>query len=96
LKLLTDGSNTKTAATASIVGKLVANNAIMKSHQKEKMVQEIMLHKELRHKNVVQFIDNFRTSEFVVIIMELCPNHSLKVLGVKNQMNFIFRKFMVE
>lgn len=64
-----------------LVAKLVAKTAIVKPHQKEKMSQEIRIHKCLKHENIAQFHENFTTTEFVVIIMELCPNKSLMELS---------------
>ena len=51
-----------------------------KAHQREKMQQEIALHKRLAHPNVVQFISNFTTTDFVIITLELCPRKSLMEL----------------
>lgn len=63
-----------------VAGKIVAKNLLMKSHQKEKMGQEINLHKSLKHNNIVQFHSNFVTNEFVIITLELCARRSLMEL----------------
>ena len=63
-----------------VAGKIVAKILLQKAHQREKMQQEIALHKRLSHPNVVQFISNFTTSEFVIITLELCPRKSLMEL----------------
>lgn len=63
-----------------VAGKIVARMLLTKAHQKEKMHQEIELHKSLTHPNIVQFYHNFITTEFVIITLELCAKRSLMEL----------------
>ena len=52
----------------------------MKPHQREKMSQEIVLHKALAHKYVVQLFTYFEDSNFVYVVLELCRRRSLMEL----------------
>jgi polo-like kinase 1 len=53
---------------------------LTKQHQKEKMTQEIALHRSLSHHNIVKFHSNFSTELFVIITLELCSRRSLMEL----------------
>lgn len=44
----------------------------MKDSQKEKMRQEISIHRTLKHENVVGFHGNFEDSDFIYILLEVC------------------------
>ncbi|XP_071547692.1 serine/threonine-protein kinase PLK1 [Panulirus ornatus] len=61
-------------------GKIVAKSLLVKPHQKEKMSQEISIHRSLRDKHVVGFHGFFEDSDFVYIILELCRRRSLMEL----------------
>lgn len=52
----------------------------MKSNQKEKMVQEITIHKNINHRNIVKFYNNFEDENFVYVVLELCHKRSLMEL----------------
>lgn len=58
-------------------GKVVSKAALVRSHQKEKMAQEIQIHKSLDHKHVVGFHSYFEDDRNVYIILELCSRRSL-------------------
>lgn len=53
-------------------GKIVSKQLLVKPHQKDKMAQEISIHKSLSHKHVVGFYSFFEDSNFVYIVLELC------------------------
>lgn len=53
---------------------------MLKSNQKEKMTQEIMIHKPLLHKNIVRFLSFFDDSLNVYIVLELCKKRSMMEL----------------
>lgn len=53
-------------------GKIIAKKQMTKQDQKDKMTQEITIHKSLRHKNIVQFYSFFDDPQNVYIILELC------------------------
>ncbi|XP_042243081.1 serine/threonine-protein kinase PLK1-like [Homarus americanus] len=61
-------------------GKIVAKSLLVKPHQKEKMSQEISIHRSLRDKHVVAFHGFFEDADNVYIILELCRRRSLMEL----------------
>lgn len=64
----------------SYAGKIVSKKLLMKSNQKEKMVQEITIHKNINHRNIVKFYNNFEDENFVYVVLELCHKRSLMEL----------------
>ncbi|CAG5098976.1 Oidioi.mRNA.OKI2018_I69.XSR.g16138.t1.cds [Oikopleura dioica] len=69
------------ATTGEVVaGKVVSKSLLTKPHQKEKMMQEIALHKTLQHRNVVMFKSSFQDPHFVYITLEICKKQSLMEL----------------
>jgi serine/threonine protein kinase len=53
-------------------GKIVSKRLMTKHNQKEKLTQEIAIHRSLNHKNVVGFHGFFEDSQNVYIVLELC------------------------
>ena len=53
-------------------GKIVSKQLLVKPHQKDKMAQEISIHRALNHKHVVGFHSFFEDNNFVFIVLELC------------------------
>lgn len=51
-----------------------------KHNQKEKMTQEIQIHKSLKHANIVRFLSFFDDATNVYIILELCKQRSMMEL----------------
>lgn len=45
---------------------------VSKENQREKMTQEITIHRELKHKHVVGFYSFFEDIHHVYIVLELC------------------------
>lgn len=71
----------KDFATGDIsAGKIVPKSLLVKSHQREKMAQEISLHKTLNHPYIVKLFSYFEDKDFVYIILELCRRRSLMEL----------------
>jgi len=71
----------KDLATGEVVaGKIVPKSLLTKSHQKEKMAQEIKLHKGFSNTYVVKLFSYFEDSNFVYVILELCNRRSLMEL----------------
>ena len=63
----------KDMATGEITaGKIVPKSLLTKSHQKEKMSQEIRLHKAVAHEHLVKLYSYFEDPNFVYIVLELC------------------------
>lgn len=61
-------------------GKIVPKSMLTKTHQKEKMSQEIRLHKSVSHIYIVKLFSYFEDSNFVYVILELCRRKSLMEL----------------
>ncbi|CAH0600364.1 unnamed protein product [Chrysodeixis includens] len=61
-------------------GKIVSKKLMVKSSQKEKMAQEISIHRSLQHKHVVGFHSFFEDSMNIYIILELCKRRSMMEL----------------
>lgn len=55
-------------------GKIVSKKLMIKHNQKEKVSQEIAIHKSLNHKNIVKFYSFFDDSDNVYIVLELCKS----------------------
>ncbi|KFM76688.1 Serine/threonine-protein kinase PLK2, partial [Stegodyphus mimosarum] len=53
-------------------GKIIPKSRLTKPHQKEKILREIDLHRQLQHKNVVRFHHFFEDEHNVYIILENC------------------------
>lgn len=53
---------------------------MMKSNQKDKMHQEIEIHKSLSHENVVRFLSFFDDTNYLYIVLELCRKRSMMEL----------------
>lgn len=62
--------NTTTGRTYA--GKIVPKNLMVKENQREKMTQEISIHRSLKHKHVVGFYGFFEDVLNVYIVLELC------------------------
>ncbi|XP_023327473.1 serine/threonine-protein kinase PLK1 [Eurytemora carolleeae] len=58
-------------------GKIIHKSRITKPHHKDKITREIELHRNLLHKNVVQFMKNFEDSDNIYILLENCSKKSL-------------------
>ncbi|XP_074597855.1 serine/threonine-protein kinase polo [Brevipalpus obovatus] len=58
-------------------GKVIAKAQIKNSDQKEKMSQEIHIHRSIKHKNIVNFFSYFEDTNNIYIVLELCSKRSL-------------------
>ncbi|MCP9259771.1 Serine/threonine-protein kinase PLK [Dirofilaria immitis] len=70
-------------------GKVVSKLLLLKNHQRDKMAQEIRIHRTLQHKHIVRMDGFFEDSDNVYILLELCPRRSLMELHKR-------RKFVTE
>lgn len=61
-------------------GKVVSKMLLQKKHQKEKMSQEIEIHRSLSHPHVVRLDGFFEDSDNVYVLLELCSRRSLMEL----------------
>ncbi|KAH9383166.1 hypothetical protein HPB48_023992 [Haemaphysalis longicornis] len=57
--------------------KVVSKQALVRSRQREKLAQEISIHRSLDHKHVVGFHGYFEDDKNVYIVLELCSMRSL-------------------
>uniref|UniRef100_A0A1B0GLD3 polo kinase n=1 Tax=Lutzomyia longipalpis TaxID=7200 RepID=A0A1B0GLD3_LUTLO len=64
----------------SYAGKVVSKKLMVKDSQKEKMTQEISIHRSLSHKNIVQFYSFFDDKINIYIVLELCQRRSMMEL----------------
>ncbi|PAA88800.1 hypothetical protein BOX15_Mlig007276g1 [Macrostomum lignano] len=70
-----DASDCRTLAC-----KIVSKKLLVKDSQKEKMIQEIEIHRKLSHEHLVKFYDSFADQENMYILLELCSRRSLMEL----------------
>jgi len=70
-------------------GKFVSKEIVKKYKMKEKLIQEISIHRTLSHDHIVAFYGFFEDETYVYIVLELCQNRSMAEL-VKR------RKFITE
>uniref|UniRef100_A0A1I7WN78 Protein kinase domain-containing protein n=1 Tax=Heterorhabditis bacteriophora TaxID=37862 RepID=A0A1I7WN78_HETBA len=61
-------------------GKIVSKTLLVKPYQREKMSQEVQIHRQLRHPHVVQLFSFFEDVDNVYITLELCARRSLMEL----------------
>ncbi|VDO18223.1 unnamed protein product [Brugia timori] len=54
-------------------GKVVSKLLLLKNHQRDKMAQEIRIHRSLQHKHIVRMDGFFEDTDNVYILLELCP-----------------------
>merc|ERR1712226_1133294 len=55
------------------------------ANQRDKMAQEMQIHKTLNHPNIAQFLGNFSTQQFIVVKVEICNRQSLMELSKRRQ-----------
>ncbi|EFX86035.1 polo kinase-like protein, copy C [Daphnia pulex] len=70
---------TDSATNQIFAGKIISNQLLKRQHQKEKLANEIFIHRSLVHKHIVGFHSFFEDSNFV-IVLELCKRRSLMEL----------------
>uniref|UniRef100_A0A8C8C5M7 polo kinase n=1 Tax=Oncorhynchus tshawytscha TaxID=74940 RepID=A0A8C8C5M7_ONCTS len=57
--------------------KVIPQSRVSKPHQRDKITNEIELHKTLHHKHVVKFSHHFEDQDNIYIFLELCSRKSL-------------------
>uniref|UniRef100_H2RUE7 Serine/threonine-protein kinase PLK n=1 Tax=Takifugu rubripes TaxID=31033 RepID=H2RUE7_TAKRU len=57
--------------------KVIPQSRVSKPHQREKILNEIELHRNLSHKHVVKFSHHFEDQDNIYIFLELCSRKSL-------------------
>lgn len=61
-------------------GKVIAKSQLSRSGAKQKMIQEIEIHRSVQHDHIVRFYSYFEDSQFIYIILELCTKKSMMEL----------------
>ncbi|XP_023654437.1 serine/threonine-protein kinase PLK3 isoform X2 [Paramormyrops kingsleyae] len=69
---MTDLSTNKSYAV-----KVIPQGKALKAPHRDKILNEIELHKNLHHKHIVKFLHNFEDQNYIYIFMELCSRKSL-------------------
>ncbi|CAP24901.1 Protein CBR-PLK-2 [Caenorhabditis briggsae] len=69
-----------TASGETLAGKVVPKHLLVKQYQRDKMAQEVQIHRNLSHPNVVKLFHFFEDRSNVYITLELCPRRSLMEL----------------
>ncbi|KAI6184696.1 Serine/threonine-protein kinase PLK [Aphelenchoides bicaudatus] len=64
----------------TFAGKVISKQILTKKSQKDKVMQEIMIHAELKHPNIVRLEGHFEDIDNVYVLLELCPKRSLMEL----------------
>lgn len=70
----------ETKSKDSFAGKIISKTHIIKNKHKDKITQEIHIHKMLKNKNIVSFHSVFEDDYFVYIVLELCRKISMMEL----------------
>ncbi|CAG9313281.1 unnamed protein product [Blepharisma stoltei] len=60
-----------------IAGKILPKTALIKARARQKLMNEIKIHRSLHHKNIVGFDHYFEDGENIYILLELCTNQTL-------------------
>ncbi|XP_074077684.1 serine/threonine-protein kinase PLK3 isoform X2 [Macrotis lagotis] len=68
---------TDTSSGHTYAVKVIPQSRVSKPHQREKILQEIALHRRLRHPHVVRFSHHFEDAGSIYIFLELCSRKSL-------------------
>ncbi|CAJ0957832.1 unnamed protein product, partial [Mesorhabditis belari] len=69
-----------TRTNTVLAGKIVSKSLLVKQYQKDKMAQEITIHRGLNHAHIVRLHGFFEDSDNVYVLLELCPRRSLMEL----------------
>uniref|UniRef100_A0A8C0KXD8 Serine/threonine-protein kinase PLK n=1 Tax=Canis lupus dingo TaxID=286419 RepID=A0A8C0KXD8_CANLU len=68
---------TDTESGSAYAVKVISQNRITKPHQREKILNEIELHRGLQHRHIVRFSHHFEDADNIYIFLELCSRKSL-------------------
>ncbi|KAK0401618.1 hypothetical protein QR680_015878 [Steinernema hermaphroditum] len=71
---------TESGTSQKLAAKVVSRESISRKTTRSKMVQEIAIHRDLQHPNIVKMMDYFVDDHNVYCIMELCESQSLMEL----------------
>lgn len=82
----------------TFAAKIINKKTLLREVAREKFANEIIIHRSMKHKNIVHFEKYFEDQNNEYIIMELCQNRSLKELvrGRKKLNEVETRFFMMQ
>ena len=69
----------------TFAAKIIDKSSLTKSRSRQKIASEIAIHKSLNHPNIVRFEKNFEDSQKIYILLEVCPNQTLRELLKKRK-----------
>jgi len=58
--------------------KVIEKSTLLKGRAQQKLMSEIKIHRSMNHPNIVKFETFFEDTKKVYILLELCPNQTLK------------------
>jgi polo-like kinase 1 len=64
----------------SFACKIIEKQSLFKGRAKQKLTNEIKIHKSLNHENIVKFFSSFEDENFVYVLLELCTCESLSAV----------------
>ncbi|OWK04627.1 PLK3 [Cervus elaphus hippelaphus] len=70
-----EATDTETGSAYAV--KVISQSRITKPHQREKILNEIELHRGLQHRHIVRFSHHFEDADNIYIFLELCSRKSL-------------------
>ncbi|XP_004621628.2 serine/threonine-protein kinase PLK3 [Sorex araneus] len=70
-----EATDTETGSAYAV--KVISQSRITKPHQREKILNEIELHRDLQHRHIVRFSHHFEDADNIYIFLELCSRKSL-------------------
>ena len=69
----------KDMATGNVLAvKIIEKSTLNKGRAKQKLLSEISIQKEMSHSGIVKFEGYFEDNQRAFILLEMCPNQSLK------------------
>ena len=63
-----------------LAAKIISKTTLSKNKVKHKLMSEIKIHRAMNHSNIVHFEKYFEDTQYAFILLELCPNQTLKEL----------------
>ncbi|XP_064137944.1 serine/threonine-protein kinase PLK3 isoform X2 [Loxodonta africana] len=70
-----EATDTETGSAYAV--KVIPQSRVAKPHQREKILNEIELHRDLQHRHIVRFSHHFEDADNIYIFLELCSRKSL-------------------
>jgi polo-like kinase 1 len=68
--------------------KVIEKSSLVKARSKQKLINEIRLHKSLDHPGIVRFKHNFEDENNVYLVLERCSKNTLKdLLKARKRLN---------